>query len=178
MNTNADFSAKEVVNSYSADDLARVFRQYGELKNAGSLGRAIAAYREKNSLNAIRDLLEAISDCMPRHNENQYLAKVFQSIRIEVNREIEYLKELLVQTAEALVKGGRMAVISYHSLEDRLVKNFMRTGGFGKETETDLFGNIIRPLVPVTRQAVRPDEEEIMRNNRARSARLRIAEKQ
>jgi 16S rRNA (cytosine1402-N4)-methyltransferase len=178
MNANADFSAKDVINSYSADDLTRVFRQYGELKNAGSLGRAIVACREKKALNAIRDLLEAISECLPRYNENQYLAKVFQSIRIEVNREIEYLKELLVQAAEALVKGGRLSVISYHSLEDRLVKNFIRTGGFGKETETDLYGNVIRPLVPVNRQAIRPDEEEIQKNSRARSARLRIGEKQ
>lgn len=177
MNTNADFSAKDLVNSYKAEDLTRVFKQYGELKNAGRLSRNILAYRNNKTIQSIRDLLEAITDCMPAHSENQYLAKVFQAIRIEVNHEIEYLKELLVQAAEFLVTGGRLVVISYHSLEDRLVKNFMRNGRFDPRQETDLYGNIIRPLEPVNRHVIVPGEDEQNRNSRARSARLRIAEK-
>jgi 16S rRNA (cytosine1402-N4)-methyltransferase len=177
MNAKAEFSAKELINTYSEEELIRVFREYGELKNAGSLGKAIHKYRTENPILSIRDLLEAISGCMPKFSENQYLAKVFQSIRIEVNREIEYLKELLLQTAEVLLPGGRLVVISYHSLEDRLVKNFMRNGRFEDITETDIYGNILRPLIPVNRHVIAPSEEEIMKNGRARSAKLRIAEK-
>lgn len=177
MNMQADFSAKDLVNTYSVDELAKLFRQYGELKNAGSLAKAIVAFRKNSTIESIRSFLEAIKDCLPKHNENQYLAKVFQAIRIEVNREITYLKEMLEQAAEMLNPGGRLVVISYHSLEDRIVKNFFRNGSFEAKTETDLFGNIIRPLKPVNRQVIVPDEEEININNRARSARLRIAEK-
>lgn len=178
MNTRSVFSAKELLNTYKSEELIRVFREYGELKNAAALARRIVDVREKEPLNEIRDLIEAISDCMPkRGNENQYLAKLFQALRIEVNREIDYLKELLVQASELLNTGGRLSVISYHSLEDRVVKNFFRTGNFAGETKTDLYGNVLRPLVPVNNKVIVPDDQEIKANKRARSARLRIAEK-
>ena len=177
MNTKSNFSAKELVNTYSFEKLFEVFRNYGELNNARTLARSIIAYRENNPVQSIRDLLDSISDCLPRYNENQYLSKVFQSLRIEVNREIEYLKELLLQAAGLLLPGGRLVFISYHSLEDRIVKNFFRNGTFDTDKQTDLFGNVIRPLQPVNRKVIVPSEEEIKVNLRARSARLRIAEK-
>lgn len=178
MNTRSGFSASELVNSYSTAELFRVFSEYGELKNARKLAQCIETYRKNEPIHAIREFVEAISDCMPKYNENQYLAKVFQALRIEVNREIENLKELLGQTAVLLNSGGRLVVISYHSLEDRLVKYYMRTGHFDGILEKDLYGNIIRPLVPVNNKVIVPGEEEIENNSRARSARLRIAEKQ
>ncbi len=177
MNTKSGFSAKELVNSYSLEKLISVFQDYGELRNAKSLALAITNYRDIKPINSIRELLESIGQCLPRYNENQYLAKVFQSLRIEVNREIDHLKALLVQTSEFLKPGGRLAVISYHSLEDRIVKNYFRNGTFDQITHTDMFGNVIRPLQPVNRKVIVPDDEEIRKNIRARSARLRIAEK-
>jgi 16S rRNA (cytosine1402-N4)-methyltransferase len=177
MNTKSDFSAQELINSYSLDDLTRIFREYGELDNARTLAHKIINARSKKPLLEIRDLLDAITDCLPKKNENQYLAKIFQAMRIEVNREIDNLKEMLVQAVEMLNPGGRLVVISYHSLEDRIVKNFMKTGRFEGEVETDLFGNIQRPLDPVNRKVIVPDENELNTNSRARSAKLRIAEK-
>jgi 16S rRNA (cytosine1402-N4)-methyltransferase len=177
MNTNSDFSAKELINTYSEGELIRVFKTYGELRNARQLANSIVDYRQNNSITAIRDLLESISDCLPRQSENQYLAKVFQSLRIEVNREIEYLKQLLVQTAAVLRSEGRIAIISYHSLEDRLVKNYFRSGNFEGTQVKDLYGNLKRRIKPVNTKVIVPSEDEIRINNRARSARLRIAEK-
>ena len=141
------------------------------------LAKRIIEAREAMPLNEIRDLLEAITDCMPKKGENQYLAKIFQALRIEVNREIDYLKELLIRTTELLKKGGRVSVISYHSLEDRVVKNYFRAGNFEGEIRTDLYGNVLRPLAPINNKVIVPANEEIEVNNRARSARLRIAEK-
>lgn len=177
MNTRAVFSARELLNTYSRDQLSRIFREYGELKNAGQLAKSIVEARKSAPLDEIRDLLEAISGCMPKKGENQYMAKIFQALRIEVNREIDYLRELLIRTTGLLKKGGRISVISYHSLEDRVVKNYFRSGNFEGETKTDLYGNVIRPLNPVNNKVIVPDNEEIEANNRARSARLRIAEK-
>jgi 16S rRNA (cytosine1402-N4)-methyltransferase len=177
MNTQSAFSAKELINTYSIDDLTRIFREYGELKNARKLAVAIDNARKKNLLSETREFIECIADCLPRHNEHQYLAKVFQSIRIEVNREIEYLKSLLLQATSFLQSKGRIVVISYHSLEDRLVKNFFRTGNFDGKEEKDLYGIIYRPLEPVNRKVIVPSQEEIEKNGRARSARLRVAEK-
>ncbi len=177
MNTKSDFSAKELVNTYTFERLFSVFHNYGELRNSKALALSIIDYRENNPINFIRDLLESIKQCLPRYNENQYLAKVFQSLRIEVNKEIEYLKALLIQASELLVPEGRFVVISYHSLEDRVVKNFFRNGTFDTTRQTDLYGNVIRPLQPVNRKVIVPSEEEIQKNVRARSARLRIAEK-
>lgn len=177
MNTKSNFSAKELINTYPADELTRVFKTYGELRNAKQLANSIVSYRQNNTITAIRDLLDSITDCMPRQSENQYLAKVFQSLRIEVNKEIEYLGQLLVQAAEVLKPGGRIVVISYHSLEDRLVKNYFRSGNIEGTTETDLYGNIKRYLKPVNSKVIVPREDELAVNSRARSARLRIAEK-
>jgi 16S rRNA (cytosine1402-N4)-methyltransferase len=177
MNTNADFSAQDIVNTYTIEQLTRIFRNYGELTNGRNLALKIADARNMKAITSVHELLEAIRECLPKKNENQYLAKVFQALRIEVNKEIDYLKEMLQQAAEMLKPGGRIAVISYHSLEDRVVKNYFKTGNFDNDVKTDLYGNIERPLQPVNNKVIVPGEEEINTNNRARSARLRIAEK-
>jgi len=177
MNTKSNFSAKELINSYSAEMLAQIFREYGEIKNSRQLANTIVNFRRQKPVNSMRDLLEAIEDLLPPVNENQYLAKVFQALRIEVNHEIEHLKSMLHQASELLKPSGRFVVISYHSLEDRIVKNFFRNGTFESERKTDLYGNLIRPLKPVNQKAIVPDENEIRKNSRARSAKLRIAEK-
>lgn len=177
MNSDSSFSARDLVNVYSEKELTRVFREYGELKNASRLAHLICDGRQSKSLRTIRDLLEVITPCLPRHSENQYLAKVFQALRIEVNKEIDHLKSLLQQSVEVLQHEGRLVIISYHSLEDRLVKNFFRNGNFTTKNETDFYGNIVRPLEPVNRKVITPGEEEIKINSRARSARLRIAER-
>ena len=177
MNTQSAFSARELINTYSVDDLTRIFREYGELKNARKLAMTICNARQSAALSEIREFVESIAACLPRHNTNQYLAKVFQSLRIEVNKEIDHLRSLLLQAADFLKSKGRIAVISYHSLEDRLVKNFFRDGNFEGKAEKDLYGNIQRPFVPVNKKVIVPSQQEIERNGRARSARLRIAEK-
>jgi 16S rRNA (cytosine1402-N4)-methyltransferase len=177
MNSNADFSAKELLNTYSLDQLTNIFRHYGEINNARHLAVKIVDARNARPIVSVKDLMESIQECLPKKNENHYLAKVFQALRIEVNKEIENLKEMLEQATEMLKPGGRIAIISYHSLEDRIVKNFFKTGNFENEVKTDFYGNVERPLRPVNNKVIVPDEEEIIRNNRARSARLRIAEK-
>ncbi len=177
MNTKTVLSAEIVVNTYSIDELTEIFRKYGEIDNAKQVARKIGEKRKVVPIERVNELVDAIRDCIPKRNENQYLAKVFQALRIEVNKEIESLKELLQQSAEMLIPGGRLVIISYHSLEDRLVKNFIKTGSFENEMKTDLFGNIERPLQPVNKKVIVPDDAEIITNNRARSARLRIAEK-
>ncbi|PAW93505.1 16S rRNA (cytosine(1402)-N(4))-methyltransferase [Mucilaginibacter sp. MD40] len=177
MNQSSDLSAKEVVNTYSEADLHRIFGVYGEIKNAKSLAKTIATARLNGPLNTIADLKNAISNLIPRGKENKYLAQVFQALRIEVNQELEALKDFLEQSAEVLTKGGRLVVMSYHSLEDRLVKNFIAKGKFSGEVEKDIYGNDNRPLEAVSRGAITATEEEIKQNNRARSAKLRIAVK-
>ena len=177
MNTRSAFSAKELLNTYSIEDLTHVFRVYGELKNARKLAFAIHHARLSGTLTTTGEFVDSISACLPRHNENQYLAKVFQALRIEVNKEIDQLKSLLHQVAELLKSRGRVVVISYHSLEDRLVKNFFRSGNFEGVPEKDLYGNIQRQLIPVNNKVIIPSPQEIEQNGRARSARLRIAEK-
>lgn len=177
MNTQSVFSAKELINTYTIDDLTRVFRMYGELKNARKLATTIHQARQASTLIGIREFVDSISACLPRHNENQYLAKVFQALRIEVNKETDHLKSLLLQVTELLNSKGRVVVISYHSLEDRLVKNFFRSGNFKGILEKDLYGNIQRQLIPVNNKVIVPSAQEIEQNGRARSARLRIAEK-
>jgi 16S rRNA (cytosine1402-N4)-methyltransferase len=177
MNTQSAFSAKELINTYSIDDLTRVFRAYGELKNARKLAFTIHQARQSGTITETSEFVDSISACIPRHNENQYLAKVFQALRIEVNKEIDQLKSLLLQVVELLKIKGRVAVISYHSLEDRVVKNFFRSGNFEGIAEKDLYGNIQRQLIPVNNKVIVPSALEIEQNGRARSARLRIAEK-
>jgi len=177
MNQSGDLTAKQVVNTYAEADLHRIFGIYGEIQNAKSLARTIVTARLNGSIDTIADLKNAISGLIPRGKENKYLAQVFQALRIEVNQELEALKEFLFQASEILKPGGRLVVMSYHSLEDRLVKNFIAKGKFSGELEKDIYGNDDRPLIAVSRGAITASEDEIKQNNRARSAKLRIAVK-
>ena len=177
MNQSSDLSAKEVVNTYSEADLHRIFGIYGEIQNAKSLANTIVTARLNAPIVTVADLKNAIANRTPKGKENKYLAQVFQALRIEVNQELEALKEFLVQSAEVLVSGGRLVVMSYHSLEDRLVKNFIAKGKFSGEVEKDFFGNDQKPFDAVSRGAITASEQEIKENNRARSAKLRIAVK-
>lgn len=177
MNQSSELTAKQVVNTYPEADLHRIFGIYGEIQNAKSLARTIATARLNGSLNTIADLKNAIAGLIPRGKENKYLAQVFQALRIEVNQELEALKDFLTQTADVLATGGRLVIMSYHSLEDRLVKNFIAKGKFSGEVEKDFYGNDQKPLEAVSRGAITATEQEIKENNRARSAKLRIAVK-
>ena len=177
MNQSAGLSAKEVVNTYDEADLHRIFGIYGEIKNAKSLARTIVTGRLNAPINTVADLKNVIIGLIPKGKENKYLAQVFQALRIEVNQELEALKDFLIQSAEVLVSGGRLVVMSYHSLEDRLVKNFIAKGKFSGEVEKDFYGNDQKPFEAVSRGAITASEEEIKNNNRARSAKLRIAVK-
>jgi 16S rRNA (cytosine1402-N4)-methyltransferase len=177
MNRSATMDAEEVLNTYDERQLRNIFREFGDIDNAGKLAKTILAAREEHSIRSIAELKEAITACVPRGREFQYLAKVFQALRIEINGEIEALKQLLLQSVEVLKPEGRFVVIAYHSLEDRLVKNFFRTGNLEGETEKDFYGNLVRPLEPVNRKPITPGEKELEENNRARSAKLRIAER-
>jgi 16S rRNA (cytosine1402-N4)-methyltransferase len=177
MNRQSGLSAKEVVNNYTEAELHRIFGIYGEIQNAKSLANTIVTARLKAPIVTVADLKNAITNRIPRGKENKYLAQVFQALRIEVNQELEALKDFLIQSAEVLVSGGRLVVMSYHSLEDRLVKNFIAKGKFSGEVEKDLYGNSNKPFDAVSRGAITASAEEINRNNRARSAKLRIAVK-
>lgn len=170
-------SAKQVVNEYEEEQLADLFYQYGELKQSRKIARKIVEARRNQEIQTVEELKAVLASIAPYRKENQFFAQIFQSIRIEVNEELDALKEMLEQAAEVLKPGGLLVVISYHSLEDRLVKNFMRTGNFSGKQEKDFFGKLIRPLEPVNRKVIIPTDEEIERNSRARSAKLRIAVK-
>ena len=175
MNRKVGRPASEILRTYSDEQLKRLFWEYGELRNAPQVVKKILANR--NHLETVNELKNAIASCADRGKENQFYAKVFQALRIEVNDELTALKELLMQSKEVLKPGGRIAVISYHSLEDRLVKNFFRSGKFEGEVETDVYGNVKGPFKVITRKAIVPDEKEIEQNSRARSAKLRVAER-
>jgi len=177
MNRLSDLTARQVVNTYSEADLHRIFGIYGEIQNAKSLAKTIVTGRLNGEIVTVADLKNTISGLIPRGKENKYLAQVFQALRIEVNQELEVLKDFLVQSADVLGTGGRLVVMSYHSLEDRLVKNFIAKGKFSGEVEKDFFGNDQKPLDAVSRGAVTATADEIKENNRARSAKLRIAVK-
>jgi len=177
MNQNQSLSASAIVNTYSYDELNQLFRKYGELKNNGQITKAIVKAREEKELKRTTELVDAVQDCFPQNKRNKGLAMVFQALRIEVNDELRALEEFLLQTIEVLKPGGRLVVMSYHSLEDRLVKNVMKTGNTEGKLEKDFFGNPIVPLKSITSRPIVPDETEIEKNNRARSAKLRIAEK-
>ena len=176
MSQRSELSAYQVVNEYSEEELRRVLRMYGEVKNAGAVARAIVAHREKGDIKTTDALKISLGRLLPRHKEQKILAPIYQAIRIEVNQEIEVLKEFLLQMPELIRSGGRLSLISYHSLEDRLVKNFIRSGKFEGEAERDFYGNILVPFKKVG-GLIKPTAEEIAINNRARSARLRIAER-
>ncbi|MEO6521429.1 MAG: 16S rRNA (cytosine(1402)-N(4))-methyltransferase RsmH [Mucilaginibacter sp.] len=177
MDQGASQTAKDVINGYSEAELHRIFGMYGEVQNAKTLARTIVTARLNNPINTIADLKSAIAVLLPRGKENKYLAQVFQALRIEVNQELEALQEFLKQSVEVLAVGGRLVVMSYHSLEDRLVKSFIAKGKFSGELEKDIYGNDDRPYEAVSRKAITATDEEIKVNNRARSAKLRIAVK-
>lgn len=177
MNQSATISAKEVVNDYQEEKLAKVFWEYGELKNSRKLARAVVEQRKTKKIETIKEFTDILMPYLPKHAEHKFLAKVFQALRIEVNREIEFLKDMLLQTIDTIKPGGRLVVITYHSLEDRIVKNFIRDGQFEGEVEKDFYGNKNVPFKAVNRKVIVPDEAEIEINNRARSAKLRIAER-
>ena len=177
MNQSGTLTAKEVVSTYSEADLHRIFGIYGEIQNAKSLARTIVTARLNTPINTVADLKNVIAGLIPRGKENKYLAQVFQALRIEVNQELEALRDFLIQSAEVLVSGGRLVVMSYHSLEDRLVKNFIAKGKFSGEVEKDFYGNDQKPFGQISRGAITASEDEIKNNNRARSAKLRIAVK-
>ncbi len=177
MNTQSGKSAQDVVNQYDEKALTDMFYRYGELSDARALARRILKAREEQPITTTGQLVEALRPSLLRGKENKSLSKIFQAIRIEVNQEMAVLESFLTQALEALKVGGRLVVISYHSLEDRMVKNFMRAGKLDGEVEKDFYGNPLTPFKLITRKAVQPDEEEISVNPRARSAKLRVAEK-
>lgn len=176
MNQKGDLSAYEVVNEYAEEELSRVFFTYGELKNARGLASAIVEARKVQPIKDTDELKKVLYRFLPAHKSNKILAQIYQAIRIEVNQEMEVLREFLEQSLEILKPGGRLSVISYHSLEDRLVKRFIKNGMFEGEPERDMFGRYEVPWKSIGKLIV-PSEEEIAINNRARSAKLRIAEK-
>ena len=176
MNQSDQLSAYEVINQYSEEQLKRIFYEYGELKNSPKLARTIVSARKEKPIETGDELQELLMPLLFKGKEFKILAQIYQAIRIEVNQEIEVLKEFLQQTDKLLVEGGRLSLISYHSLEDRLVKRYIRSGLFEGEPEKDFYGNISVPFKKVGK-LIKPTSEEIKENNRARSARLRVAEK-
>lgn len=176
MNQNSTLSAYDVINQYEEEALSKMFFDYGELKNARGLAAAIVNARKTEPIKNSEQLKTVLSRFLPAHKSNKILAQIYQAIRIEVNQEIDVLKEFIEQALEILKPGGRLSVISYHSLEDRLVKRFIKNGMFEGEPERDMFGRFEVPFKPVGKLIV-PTDEEIKLNNRARSAKLRIAEK-
>lgn len=177
MNQNDFVDASNIVNTYDINALVSIFSRYGELKNSMNIACAIVAARETKPLETTAELKYAVSKCLPKSRENKVLAQIFQSLRIEVNREMEVLEMFLKQCAEVLNPGGRLVVLSYHSIEDRMVKNFMKTGNADGVVEKDFFGNQLIPYKLITHKPVVPSDEEIQVNSRARSAKLRVAER-
>ncbi|MBR3792791.1 MAG: 16S rRNA (cytosine(1402)-N(4))-methyltransferase RsmH [Alistipes sp.] len=177
MNQRGGRTAADVVNSYDAEQLGRILREYGELDTTWKIAACIVREREKAPITTTSQLVEAVAPCTPKRDEKKFLTKLFQALRIEVNGEMEALKMALEQSLKVLRPGGRLVVISYHSLEDRLVKNFMRSGNFEGKVEQDFFGRATAPFEVITRKAIVPSAEEVERNPRSRSAKMRVAEK-
>ncbi|MBB2952621.1 16S rRNA (cytosine1402-N4)-methyltransferase [Sphingobacterium sp. JUb56] len=173
----SDVDARTVLATYAEEDLHRIFGMYGEIVNAKTLAKTIVTARLTAPINTVAELKEAIKKLVPRGKEHKYHAQVFQALRIEVNKELEALQEFLLQTVDVLKSEGRLVVMSYHSLEDRLVKNFMAKGKFRGDVEKDFFGNEIKPFHVISRKAITANDTELVENNRSRSAKLRIAEK-
>ncbi len=176
MDNNNSLTAQEIINKYSSEDLIKIFKNYGELNNASKITREIISNREKNEIKTTTQLNEIIKPLIPNRIVNKILSRVYQSIRIEVNNELEAIRLLLKQSVELLKTGGRISLISYHSLEDRIVKRFLKTGKFQGEIEKDIYGNYSLPYKSIGKLIV-PNQIEIKRNVRARSAKLRIAER-
>ena len=177
MNTSASLSARKVVNEYSEEDLVNLFFKYGEIRISRKVAQLILLAREKKEIVTTTDLLEILDGVVPEKKKNQFLSQVFQSIRIEVNQEIESLKQMLIDGVGLLNVGGRFVVLSYHSLEDRLVKNIFKRGNLSGEIKKDFFGNILKEMREVNRKVIVASEKEQKENNRSRSSKLRIAEK-
>jgi 16S rRNA (cytosine1402-N4)-methyltransferase len=177
MNQSGDLTAAKVVNTYEEHQLISIFRNFGELSNARKVAGELVNKRSERKFKTTQDLMDVLRFCAPRHKEHKFFAQVFQALRIEVNNELDVLEKFLVQSAEVLSPGGRLVVMSYHSLEDRLVKNFMKRGAVDGEITKDFFGNILKPFDEIVRHPIVPSEEELELNSRARSAKLRIAEK-
>jgi len=177
MNQMGTLTAQKVLNEYPIPELKSIFRLYGELNEAGRIGSLIERYRSQQPIETVAQFKEVLEPMLPPRAEAKILAKIFQALRIEVNQEMEALKELLVQSVPVLKKGGRLVVLTYHSLEDRLVKNYIKNGMFDGEPVKALYGNFSVPFSPINRKIIIPDDQEIERNSRARSAKLRIAER-
>jgi 16S rRNA (cytosine1402-N4)-methyltransferase len=177
MNQRSGINAAEVLQTYSEKDLADIFYLYGELRSSKAIAKAIVKTREQRKIRTIQDFLEILKPFFSREKEKKQLAQAFQALRITVNSEMDALKELLTQATALLKPGGRLVVITYHSLEDRLVKNFFRTGNFEGIVEKDFYGNVKTPFQAVNTKVIVPQTEEIERNPRSRSAKLRIVEK-
>lgn len=176
MNQKAGKSAADVLNTYKEEELIRIFREYGELRNAGTIARVILKARASSSITTTTQLAELLEKMAPHNQRSKFMARIYQAIRIEVNEELEALKEMLLQTTECLEAGGRLVVITYHSLEDRLVKNFMKSANLEGEVKKDFYGQPLSCWKIINRKVIVPGEEELKQNNRARSAKLRIAE--
>ena len=177
MNKKSCVTAAKLLNEYPDDRLHKIFGMYGEVKNARTLTKAIEQQRAVKRFESNNDLISVLKSLAPRGKEFKYYAQVFQALRIEVNQELEALEDFLLQCADVMNTGGRLVVMSYHSLEDRMVKNYINTGKVYGELEKDFYGNPIKPFQAITRKPVEASEEEVKENNRARSAKLRIAEK-
>jgi 16S rRNA (cytosine1402-N4)-methyltransferase len=177
MDKNISLTAAGVLNEYPEDQLNKIFGMYGELKNAKTAAKLVVQHRVNTPFVRTEDLKLVLGNIAPRGREFKYFAQVFQALRIEVNHEMQALEDFLHQCGEVMETGGRLVIMSYHSLEDRMVKNFMNKGKVFGEVEKDFYGNELKPFKPVTRKPVEASEEEVGSNNRARSAKLRVAEK-
>ena len=177
MNQRSRLKATDILNTYSEENLIRIFRNYGEVDNVRRLVDLIVNARTGKMITRSEEFLQVIAPCVPKQKEKKYLAQVYQALRIEVNGELEALEDMLKEAERALRPGGRLVVITYHSLEDRIAKNFLKSGNFEGKVEKDFYGHVKRNFELVNRKVIVPSEEEIERNPRARSAKLRIAEK-
>lgn len=177
MDQAGDLTAARIIATYDEEQLAKIFRTYGELPNPYKAAVELVKQRRRNPIQTTGQLMEILLPFAPKFRDHKYFAQVFQALRIEVNREMDVLEKFLLQTQEMLEVGGRLVVMSYHSLEDRMVKNLMKRGNIDGSIEKDFFGNVLKPFEEITRKPVSPSEEETARNPRARSARLRIAKR-
>lgn len=177
MNKDSELTAEKILNEYPEEDMKRIFRDYGEIRGAHRFARKISDAREKSKITDTNRLIDILGDLIPGHQRNKTLARLFQALRIEVNDEMGALKDLLQMCPEVIKKGGRLVVLSYHSIEDRMVKNLIKTGNIEGRLEKDFFGNPKLEFKAITKNVMVPDQEELQHNPRARSAKLRIAEK-
>lgn len=177
MNQNGELSAEKVINEYDEFQLMKLFKVYGELKNARRIASEIIRHRTSKRIKTTGELMEILFPLAPKFKDHKFFAQVFQAIRIEVNQEMDVLERFITQTEEVLNPGGRLVVMSYHSLEDRIIKNYMKRGSIAGEIEKDFFGNVLKPFDEIVRHPIVADEVECEQNSRARSAKLRIAEK-